>query len=323
MPSRRVRMTTLKWVACGKKPLAALLLSVAVTSGYSQSADVALKRDAATEPTIAKLIDRGRLNEARAKLREQMAQDGEQPRLLLFEAMILYREQQYVESLRKLERSLHLHDGDADVYKLAGLNLVAVGKEDVAAGYFARAIALAPQDFMARYYLGLQQLTGKQYVQAEAELRATVKLNPNYVDAWLLLGVACEQLGREEEAVQTYRQAVALTEQQPTKTETPFLYLARHLIALQQFEESLSPLRRAVAINPNSVEALTLLGRALSRLEQRAEAVRVLQEAARRAPHDKTPHYLLMSLYQKLGKTEEAQREQQLFRALEAQEKQQ
>lgn len=297
-------------------------LWVSTISGYAQSGEATLKRGAATESTVARLIDLGRLGEAREKLREHLAKDGTQPRLLLFEAMILYQEQQYVESLRKLEQSLKLRDGDADVYKLAGLNLVAVGKEDVAAGYFARAIALAPQDFMARYYLGLHDLTSKQYAQAEAGLRETIKLNPNYVDAWMLLGVAQEQLGHEVEAVQTYRQAVALAEQQGTKTETPFLYLARHLIALQQFEPSLSPLRRAVAINPKSAEALTLLGRVLSRLEQRAEAVRVLQEAARLAPQDKTPHYLLMSLYQKLGKVEDAQREQQLFRTLEEKEKQ-
>jgi tetratricopeptide (TPR) repeat protein len=274
------------------------------------------------EPTIERLIDQGRLPEARAKLRERFAKEGERPRLLLFEAMILYREHQYLDSLRKLERSLSLHDGDADVYKLIGLNLVSVGKADLAAQYFEKAVELAPGDFMARYYVGLYQLTSKQYAQAETTARATLKLNPKYVDAWLLLGVAQEQLGQEEAAIETYRQSIEMTEQQPLKSELPFLYLARLLVSLQRFAPSLPPLKRAVLINPQSSEAFALLGRVLGRLGQYEEARRALEEAIRLAPQEKTAHFLLMGIYQKLGKADEARREMQIFRALEEKEKQ-
>jgi Flp pilus assembly protein TadD len=280
-----------------------------------------VKSHAVAEPTIEKLIDQGRLTEARAKLQEQLAKEGERPRLLLCEAMILYREQQYLDSIRKLERVLSLDDTDPDVYKLAGLNLVSLGREELAAPYFEKAVELAPGDFMARYYLGLHQLTSKQYAQAEMTAREVLKLNPKYVDAWLLLGVAQEQLGKEAEAIQTYRQASEITEQQPLKSEMPFLYLARLLVSLQKFEPSLPPLKRAVAINPKSPEALALLGRALSRLEQYAEALPILLEAVKLAPQEKTSHYLLMTIYQKLGKADEAQREMQIFRALEEKKK--
>lgn len=282
----------------------------------------AMKSRSVAEPTIERLIDQGHLPEARTKLREQFVKEGERPRLLLFEAMILYREQQYLDSIRTLERSLSLHDGDADVYKLIGLNLVSVGKADLAAQYFEKAVELAPRDFMARYYVGLYQLTSKQFAQAEVTARATLKLNPQYVDAWLLLGVAQEQLGQEAAASETYRQAIEIIEQQPLKSEMPFLYLARLLVSLQQFEPSLAPLKRAVVINPKSAEAFALLGRVLGRLEQYEAARLALEEAIRLAPQEKTSHYLLMGIYQKLGKADEAQRERQIFRALEATEKQ-
>jgi tetratricopeptide (TPR) repeat protein len=320
-----MKMTTPKFAPSNQRMLVLVLmlcgLWAGARAGYAQTGEVT--RGAATEPTLARLIDLGRLGEAREKLREQMAKDGTQPRLLLFEAMILYREQQYVESLRTLEQSLRLYDGDADVYKLAGLNLVAVGKEDVAAEYFARAIALAPQDFMARYYLGLHYLTSKQLAQAAASAQAVIQLNPKYVDAYLVLGVAQEQLGQEAAAIQTYQQAIEITEQQPLKTEKPSLYLARLLLSLQRYEQSLPPLQKAVALNPQSAEAQTLLGRVLSNLKRYDEAIQALQEAARLAPQDKSPHYLLMGIYQKLGNTSAAQREMQLFRALEANEKKQ
>ncbi len=283
----------------------------------------AVSRRDSTELTVEKLIDLGRLQEAREKLREQSAKQGEHPRILLFEAMILYKEKQCVESIRKLERSLSLYDADPDVYKLIGLNLVSLGKEDLAGRYFETAGELAPRDFMARYYLALYQLTSKEFKRAEASSQAVIKLNPKYVDAYLVLGVAQEQLGQEAAALQTYQQAIKVAEQQPRKTEMPALYLARLLISLQRYEQSLPPLQKVVAINQKSAEALTFIGLVLSRLERYEEAIPSLQEAARLAPQDKSPHYLLMGVYQKLGNTSEAQREMQIFRALEANEKKQ
>jgi Flp pilus assembly protein TadD len=299
---------------------------VCLASPCPQSGDVSLKtnvinRPVPTEPTVEKLIDQGRLQEARVKLREQIAKEGERPRLLLFEAMILYRENRYQNSLQKLERVLRLNDADPDAFKLIGLNLVASGRDDLAGSYFEKAVELAPQDFMARYYLGLHQLTGKQFDLAVASAQITIKLNPKYLDGYLVLGVAQEQAGKENEAIQTYRQACEIVEQHQIKVETPFLYLARLLISLQQFEPSLAPLKKALAINPNLAEAHTLLGQTLSRFEQYEQALQSLQEAVRLAPNEKSPHYLLMGIYQKLGKTEEARREMQIFRALEEKEK--
>jgi Flp pilus assembly protein TadD len=307
-------LTTIALVLCWASPV------------LSQSDEMALKNNAVkagagAEPTIEKLIDLGRLSEARTKMREQMAKTGEQPRLLLFEAMILYRERQYQDSLRQLDRVLNQHDADPDVHKLIGLNLVAMGREDLAGRYFEKAVNLAPHDFMARYYLGLYQVTSKQFAPAEVTVREALKLNRYYVDAWLLLGVVQEQAGKETEAIQTYQQAIELAEQQALKTEMPSLYLARLLISLQKFEPSLAPLKRAVSLNPKSAEAFTLLGRSLIQLEQNEAALQALQEAVRLLPQDKSAHYLLMGLYQKLGRKEEAQREMQIFRALEEKEK--
>jgi Flp pilus assembly protein TadD len=314
-----------------RRSLPAIVLAVCCTHLYASSLDgqseeitpktSAVSRRASTEFTIEKLIDWGRLQEAREKLREQFAKEGERPRMLLFEAMILYKEKQYPESIRKLERSLALDNSDPDVYKLIGLNLVSLGEEDLAGRYFETAVELAPRDFMARYYLGLSHLTNKHFDRAETGIREVIKLNPKYVDAHILLGVAQEQLGKEIEAIRTYRQAIELTEQQNLKRETPFLYLARLLISLQSYEQSLPPLKRAVDINPKSAEARTLLGRALNQLGHYEEALQVLQDAVKLAPQNKTPHYLMMGIYKKLGKWGEAQREMQLFHELEEKEK--
>lgn len=275
----------------------------------------------ATVLTLERLIDRGRLDEARAKLREQFVKHGELPRLLLLEAMILFKEKQYLQSIRRLERSLAMSDRDPDAYKLAGLNLVAVGRGDLAEPYFEAAAELAPRDFMARYYLGLQALSDRRYQRAEALLREVITLRPDYLDAHILLGVAEEQRGTEEGAIRTYHHAIALAEQQNLKRDTPFLYLARLLISLQRHEESLPPLRRAVAVDSKSSDARTLLGQALTHLGRYDEALPVLRDAVTLAPEDKTAHFLLMTVCKRLGRRDEAAREMQLFLALEEKDK--
>lgn len=270
----------------------------------------------ATVLTLERLIDGSRLDEAREKLHEQFAEHGELPRLIFLEAMILYKEKQYVQSVRRLERSLTSSDRDPDVYKLAGLNLVSLGRRDLAGPYFEAAVDLAPRDFMARYYLGLHELSDRRYDRAEAILREVVTLRPDYVDAHILLGVAEEQRGNEEEAIRTYRHAIELAEQQSLKRDAPFLYLARLLISLHRHEQSLPPLRRAVELDAQSSEARALLGQALTHLGRYDEALPVLRAAVTLAPEDKTAHFLLMTVYKRLGRRDEAAREMQLFLAL-------
>ena len=266
--------------------------------------------------TIERLIDQGRLDEARVKMREQSAAHGVSPRLLFLEAMVLYQEGQYIESVRQLERSLALSDRDPDVHKLVGLNLVAAGRRDLAGPYFETAVELAPRDFMARYYLGLHELSDRRHERAAAMLREAVALEPGYVDAHLLLGVAEEQRGNEDEALRIYRHAIDLVERQGLKSDGPFLYLARLLISLQRHEQSLLPLRRAVELDAASSQARALLGQALTHLGRYDEALPVLRAAATLAPGDKTPHFLLMTVYRRLGRHDDAARERQLFLAL-------
>lgn len=270
-----------------------------------------------TTPTLERLIDLGRLDEAREKLREPLTHESGRPRRLFLEAMILHKEKQYLESLRRLERSLALSDRDPDVYKLAGLNLVPLGRRDLAGPCFEAAVALAPRDFMARYYLGLNELSDRRYASAEAILGEVITLRPDYLDAHLLLGVAEEGAGKEDQALGTYRRAIELAEQQGLKSDAPFLYLARLLIRLQRHEESVAPLKRAMALDVASSEARTLLGQALTHLRQYGEALRVLSDAVALAPQDKTAHFLLMTVYNRLGRRDDAAREMQLFRAIE------
>jgi tetratricopeptide (TPR) repeat protein len=267
--------------------------------------------------TVEKLIDEKRLAEARRLLEDEVRRGGETARSLFLEAMILHKEGKYQESNAVLERSLRRDPDSANGWKLAGLNLVSLGREELAEPYFARAVEVAPSDFMARYYLGMALVTRHRFGEGEAQLKESLRLNPAHVDTWCVLGLSKEQQGKQEEALRLYRAGVEVALKTNGRAEKPSLALGRYLVTLRRFDEAEAALREAVeAQNP---EALTLLGRALAETGKEEEAVEALERAVQKDAKQKAAYLHLTRLYRKLGRLEEAQRAERAFRELEKQ----
>lgn len=277
----------------------------------------------AGEEAIERLIDLGRLAEARARL---SALTGEPDRAALLESMILYREGKPAASLAGLapilENSRRSSSSGATVatfaaaHKLAALSLVALGRPAEAGPHIVEAVRLAPKDFMARYYLGLHQLDKRQPEQAAATFEEAVRLNPDYPDTHTMLGLAREQSGRDAEALASYRQAVELTARLRIKRESAYVYLGRYLHSRGAHDEAALHLEAAVSANPKSTEAWLLLGRTRSALARHTAALEALQRAAGLAPRDKRVRFQLMQAYQRGGRLDEARREKQIYEAL-------
>lgn len=62
---------------------------------------------------------------------------------------------------------------------------------------------------------GFQLLGGKNFAGAEVAFRKVIAANPQMVDAWEFLGHALERLGRMEEALQAYQEALKISEGSP------------------------------------------------------------------------------------------------------------
>jgi tetratricopeptide (TPR) repeat protein len=277
----------------------------------------ALLIPAAADPplSIERLIDLGRLEEARKRLPE--ASGG---RALLLEAMLLFREGRPEESLRKVNDYLRVAPESPDAHKLAALNLVALGKKELAGPHIQQAVRLAPADFMAHYYLGMYQLEVREREAAERAFQAAIRLNPLYSDSHTMLGYALEQLGREPEALACYRRAVELVRLSRGQKESAHLYLARFLISRQQHQDAAPVLEEAVRFNPKSVEGWQLLGRARTALGQFDSALLALERAVTLAPAEKRTRYFLMQVYQRMGRTAEARREREIYERISASE---
>ncbi|MGH9627767.1 MAG: tetratricopeptide repeat protein [Bryobacteraceae bacterium] len=267
----------------------------------------------ARSQSLEQLIDANRLMEAREALKTLVSSSGVSPKTRLLEAMILYRERRYRESLIELQHLLGPKQRDASVYNLFGLNLVALKREADAEPFFRAAVQLAPDDVMSSYYLGMAELSLGRYSEAERLLRDVIRRDPHFVAGQTMLGLAMEQQGRQEAAIESYRAAIELALSRKEAAAQPRLYLARCLSWLSRFAETIAPLEAILATDPVNAEAHRLLGRALSELGHLERAAIHLRRTVELEPGNRQARYALGRVLQRMGRKREAERE---FRAL-------
>ncbi len=265
---------------------------------------------------IGKLIDAGKIELARARLKDTVASHGANSETWFLEARLLFNERQFNESLKMLERSFALNKGDANVYLLSGQNWVVLDRLDLARPFFEQAVQLAPKDPTMHYHLGRYFYTAQRFALAERAFRSTVALDPASSKGYDNLGLALEAQHKDEEAVAAYRKAIALTEQQEIKNEWPCLNLAKFLLDRDQHEEALSLANQAHRMNPQSAQVMFVQGKALHKLGKDAQSLEALQRSIQADSGFAESHYLLGRIYLKQGRKQDAQRELELFQEI-------
>jgi predicted Zn-dependent protease len=265
----------------------------------------------AAEPSIERLIDQGRLAEARQGLERLRAESGESPRVALLDAMILFRDGRAAEALGAVKPSADNGTASADGYKLTALCLAALGRSRETEPYLRAAVRLKPSDAMAHYYLGLHLLGEHRYGEAAAALEQSILRNANYPDAHTMLGAAIEEAGRDDEALAHYRNGVEIASRVGLPRESPYVYLVRFLSARGRNAEAMAVAGAALKSLPKSAEMWRLAGQIHAAGQQFERAAEALSEAARLRPADRATRYQLMRVYLKLGRHEDAMREKE------------
>ena len=72
------------------------------------------------------------------------------------------------------------------------------------------AVALAPYNGMARYYLGRMLVEGKEFEKAIEHLAKAVEVNQNFTDAYYLLGIAYEAVKDNDNAINSYEKYLTM-----------------------------------------------------------------------------------------------------------------
>ncbi len=194
----------------------------------------------------------------------------------LFQGEALLRHQRPVEAVASLREALRLRPGYAEIYNHLGWAYLLLRQPDLALRHYQRAGELwrkeGRRDFASR--------------------------------AWSNIGIVYESLGRNQEAIAAYGEALRLDPEFGAARNN----LGFALLREGQVEEATRELRAAIAREPALWQAHANLGLAYAMRAQWDAALAALREAERLAPDHPEVHARIGGVHLARGETEAAQR---------------
>jgi Tfp pilus assembly protein PilF len=130
------------------------------------------------------------------------------------------------------------------------------------------------------------------------------------------LGLSLEAENQTDAAVTAYRKAIKLDQAAEVHSEQPYLNLGVLLTKSNRAAEALELLQQAARMAPSSNRARYELGKAYFELGEFAKAEPELEAAIHIEPKSRESHYLLGRIYQRLGKAERAAQEFKITESL-------
>jgi tetratricopeptide (TPR) repeat protein len=208
--------------------------------------------------------------------------------------------------------------GDSDFEYVLGEALIAAGhpRDGVPRVEKAAAISNSADSWMLA---GSTLLNLNEFPQARRDLDNAMKLDPSLPGLCTLDGTARDKDGDAAAAEPSFRQAL---QQNPNDFDAN-LYLGAILYNQRKMDESKIYLQKALQLNPTSTLARYETAMWLSISSQYSDAVQILEKLTVEDPKWLEPHVQLATLYYKLHRPEDGQRERAIVDRLTAEQQQQ
>lgn len=202
----------------------------------------------------------------------------------------------------------------ADSLVLSGVISATQNKNEAAIEKLLKAVKLVPNHFDANLSLGRAYFGNGDMTNAVKFFRQATIIQPNNLQTRFFLATTLERAGNLSEALKEYRAVVKINENYADGN----LGLGVLLINMEGANsvEGLKFLQKAISLNGNLYEARITLGKSLIKSDRSDEAVEHLKKAAELAPNNPEPHYQLAIAYRKLGKKTEAAEEMQIVKRI-------
>ena len=258
----------------------------------------------------------GKFHEVEAPLRSYLKAHPDSARACYDLGYALFRTHQIRASVEALAKSLQLDINNAEAHKILGLDLTMSGKYEEAQIEMEQAARLNPNSAEVHYFLGRIHYTRNAFPLAKQEFEEAIRLDPSYMKAYDNLGLTMEGMGDDQAALADYEKALQLMERQGRKSEWPCINLCAMYNRLNKPEQALEYCRKAIALNPKSDQALFEAARAHMAQENWDGAAKALQSAIEINPRIPKFHYVLSTVYRKMGKAAESESEMAAYRKM-------
>jgi tetratricopeptide (TPR) repeat protein len=261
---------------------------------------------------VQSLIDAGKLEAAESSARQYVAthQDSADGHYLL--GYIFFKEANPKLSLTEYTVGARYREPGALDLEVIGADYFLMEDYAAADRWLTKAVALAPGDVNAQFYLGRVRYNLKHFGEAVGIFTECLKLDPRNVKAADYLGLSYESLGKIEDAIAAYRKAIAID---PGALE-PNLDLGTLLVENNRANDAVPYLTRAAAIAPGDWRVHRGLGKAYLELNRLPESLAELRKAVSLDPENAPLHFLLAQALRKSSLTDEARAETERYNAL-------
>ena len=259
------------------------------------------------------LADQGKLSEAESAVRRYLEanQDSADAHYLL--AYILFKEQNPKASIEEYTAGArHRAPGALDL-EVMGCDYFLMEDYGTADQWLTKSVELNPRDAMAQYFLGRAKYNEKHFDEAVSAFTECLKLDSKNVKAADNLGLAYEALGKTDDAMKAYQNAIAAANGADAK---PYFNLGTLLENNNRTSDALPYLVQAVRIAPGDSAAHRELGKAYMELNRLPEAQGELEKAVELAPENAPTHFLLAQVLRKRGMPDQARVEAERYAAL-------
>ena len=170
-----------------------------------------------------------------------------------------------------------------------------------------------PRNALYPYWLSRLDYRDMHLTSAVANAQKAIALDPTFMKAYDNLGLYYDALGKSEEAIRAYKDAIRLNREQRLHSPWPALNLGAFLFKLGRPDEAEVYLRESLQEDPRFPKAHFQLGLLLEKGGKYAEAIQELKQAAEIDPSYPEPCFALGRIYRRLGDEKSAQAAFQMF----------
>ena len=198
------------------------------------------------------LHNRGELDHAESIYRDVLAFDPNNFFALRYLGCLYRLKENYVEGIALLRKAVSLRPTDVDCLFNLGNILGASGfHQHEAISVFQSCLALRDDFAEAKESLGCILFQIGELSRSEEVLVSAVKSNPGLFQAWMNLGNTLKEKQKPEEAIASYRKAIAV---KPDFVEA-YLNLASVLEEEGEVEQAIASYRKAIEVKPDFLNA--------------------------------------------------------------------
>jgi tetratricopeptide (TPR) repeat protein len=214
------------------------------------------------------LLGRGQCEPALASISKITANNPRDLQAWHNRGVILTRLERFQDAVTSYEHALAVAP-NAESWDGHGSALQLLGRYDEALRSFDNALTLAPRFVGALCHRGSVLMDLKRYADAVSSFEAALSLSPDTFEAWSNRGSALYEMQRMPEALESYDRALALR----PRHAPDWVNRGKALEVLERVEDAVASYDRALSIAPDNAEAWYARSLTLRSMHKFAEAL--------------------------------------------------